>query len=357
MKHANIASHIRQLCSLGLDPAVIVPHVVEGVRCIAGADWGMFYFADADGNLTDLHCQNTEIFALLPRFLAGRHDPPEREIFGVDFKTCMTRGRSWENTTKYDARLLASSAFDEWWRPLGMRHSIEVTAVDGASGRGCGCLQLSRDRTCRPFSDDERTSITALGRHIAHALQAPHTIAARHSEFGMTGTVIVNRRGRIVMTDANAARMLALADNRPGMSVKLDPLVLPSWLMPIVQRLDGIHEEREMPPAKIERTGGAGRFVFRGYRLQDLASGSDGGLVAIYLQHHLPLALSVELNAFAMRLSAQQRRVCVEVVQGASYAQIGAKLSIRESTVVDHVRRIYEAIGVHSLDELKTKLS
>ncbi|GJH30403.1 LuxR C-terminal-related transcriptional regulator [Caballeronia novacaledonica] len=357
MKHSRLASHVRQLCSLGLDPAIVVPRVVEGVRRIAGADWGMFFFADDEGNLTDLHCENAEIFALLPRMLAHRHDPPEREIFGLDFKTFMARGRGWENTVSYDARLLASSTFDEWWRPLGMRHSIEITTVDGASGRGCGCLQLSRDRTCRPFSDDDRASIVALGRHIAHALQAPRAVAPDYSQRATAGTMIVDRRGKIVMTDCHAASLLALADNRPLMSAKLDPLTLPAWLTPVLHRLNDIHEERDTLPPRIQHTNAAGRFVFRAYRLQDLASDSDAGLIAIYLQHHLPLALAMESSTFTMGLSAQQRRVCAEAVTGASYSQIGIRLAIKESTVVDHMRRTYETLRVHSLDELKQKIA
>jgi hypothetical protein len=42
-KHAALSGHIRQLCSIGSDPHIVIPHVVEALRMLVGADWGMFF--------------------------------------------------------------------------------------------------------------------------------------------------------------------------------------------------------------------------------------------------------------------------------------------------------------------------
>lgn len=53
-KHVALAGHIRRLCSLGVDPHLVMPHVIQAAREIVGADWGMFFYADAYGTLTDI---------------------------------------------------------------------------------------------------------------------------------------------------------------------------------------------------------------------------------------------------------------------------------------------------------------
>jgi hypothetical protein len=45
-KHVALAGHIRRLCSLGVEPRLVIPHVIEAARHIVGADWGMFFYAD-----------------------------------------------------------------------------------------------------------------------------------------------------------------------------------------------------------------------------------------------------------------------------------------------------------------------
>ncbi|WNC88392.1 hypothetical protein RI103_11710 [Paraburkholderia sp. FT54] len=45
-KHTALAGHVRRLCSLGAEPHIVIPHVVETIRTLVGADWGMFFYAD-----------------------------------------------------------------------------------------------------------------------------------------------------------------------------------------------------------------------------------------------------------------------------------------------------------------------
>jgi DNA-binding CsgD family transcriptional regulator len=79
-------------------------------------------------------------------------------------------------------------------------------------------------------------------------------------------------------------------------------------------------------------------------------------MFALSIEHHAPIAATIDAAASKNGLSERQRRVCIEMLNGASYAEIGRMLDIKESTVVDHVRRIYEKLNVHSRDELKWKL-
>src|SRR5258705_2378764 len=65
-KHAALASHVRRLCLLGSEPRIVMPHVVEAIRKIAEAEWGMFFFANDAYELSDVYSQNDAVYDVLP---------------------------------------------------------------------------------------------------------------------------------------------------------------------------------------------------------------------------------------------------------------------------------------------------
>ena len=55
----------------------------------------------------------------------------------------------------------------------------------------------------------------------------------------------------------------------------------------------------------------------------------------------------------SLPLTAGQMAVCRELVQGHSQADIGRRLGVATATVVDHVRKAYQALDVRSVLELR----
>ena len=76
-------------------------------------------------------------------------------------------------------------------------------------------------------------------------------------------------------------------------------------------------------------------------------------LIAIHVEHFVPLELEIETRGFEFGLSERQRQLCTCLLHGRSYADIEQLLSIRHSTVIDHVRKIYAKLDVHSLSQLR----
>jgi DNA-binding CsgD family transcriptional regulator len=176
--------------------------------------------------------------------------------------------------------------------------------------------------------------------------------------FDTAGTALfmTDRNGKIVMSNPLAARLLALADNEPSSLPELADASLPPWLEPILDGARSRHSALEVPASAIERNNASGRFVFRAYRLHSVQQQSQPALFAISIEHRPPAAEAIAAAAARLGLSERQQRVCVEMINRASYAEIARMLGIKESTVVDHVRRIYEKLDVHSRDELNKKL-
>ena len=57
----------------------------------------------------------------------------------------------------------------------------------------------------------------------------------------------------------------------------------------------------------------------------------------------------------AYPLSIAQKKVCALLMQNLSQPQIAERLEISTHTVVDHVRKIYLKLDVHSVEELRSR--
>ena len=100
---------------------------------------------------------------------------------------------------------------------------------------------------------------------------------------------------------------------------------------------------------------GWGRFQFRLHALVDSDFHSDRlTAVAVHLQE--PLPLSVLRRAKDLALTVKQTEICLLLIKGLSYGAVAKQLSISSTTVVDHMRKVYEKVGVGSRSELVAML-
>ena len=340
-KHVALASHIRRLCSLAVEPHLVIPHVIEAARHIVGADWGMFFYADEHYAVSDVCSENEAVYALLPEYFAHFHNTErQEEVLGVTFSDAMRRGRGFGNSAHYDDALLSSEMYANLWRPLSMRHCLELTATDGT--RGWGSLLLSRASGCRPFSEKNHRDIEPLARHIAHALSRPVQPPLHESECSESAIVVVDDEGRLLLHNADSILLLALATGEPRAFYRHERL--PDWLAPLRSNLKRTWLGYPAPPATIERRNDAGRFRFKAYRCTDAAALQRDAAIVVYIEHFPPLRLTVERLGFALGLTERQRELCVQLVLGRSHSEIARDFALRESTVVDHVRKIYRRL-------------
>jgi DNA-binding CsgD family transcriptional regulator len=349
-KHAALAGHVRRLCSLGAEPRIVIPHVVETVRTLVGADWGMFFYANEHYALSEMFSQNEAIYDIMPMYMSEVHNTEKQaNAMGVDFTTAMRRGRGYENTARNDAALLKSTMYNELYRPMYIRHSLEMTAFDGK--RGWGSVTLKRMPNNRPFSERDLADIRPLSRHIAHALACPKARYLNHAENGRSSVIVVDDTGKIVLQNGAGMRMLALAGGEAASYAR--HMRLPDWLTPLVVNFNRISRGYAAGPPLHERFNAAGRFTFKAYRFDHADEMADRTLIAVYAEHFAPLAFEIETRGFQLGLSERQRQLCTYLLLQRSHGDIAQLMGIRESTVIDHVRKIYGKLDVHSLGQLK----
>ena len=188
-------------------------------------------------------------------------------------------------------------------------------------------------------------------RHIAHALACPKARYLNHTENGRSSVIVIDETGKIVLENGVGVRMLALASGEPVTSVR--HARLPDWLTPLVANFNGIWPGGAAAPPTHERCNAAGRFTFKAYRFDHADAMTDHTLIAIYAEHFAPLALEIETRGFQLGLSERQRQLCTYLLFERPHGDIAQLTGIRKSTVIDHVRKIYEKLDVHGLAQLK----
>jgi DNA-binding NarL/FixJ family response regulator len=112
-------------------------------------------------------------------------------------------------------------------------------------------------------------------------------------------------------------------------------------------------------PAVVSHGSAAGRFVATGRLLQPvagLAAPAGPSLVQLSLQRHEPHRVALERALRSLPITPGQVAVCRALYQGQAQARISQTLGVAPSTVVDHVRKAYRALDLHSVLDLRALL-
>ena len=98
-----------------------------------------------------------------------------------------------------------------------------------------------------------------------------------------------------------------------------------------------------------------GGFQFRLHQMSD-SKIHQNQLTAVTVHRQEPLYLGVFRGCRKLSLTEKQTEISLLLVNGLSYDVVAAQLCISSNTVVDHVRKIYEKVGIANRSELVTTL-
>jgi DNA-binding CsgD family transcriptional regulator len=108
-------------------------------------------------------------------------------------------------------------------------------------------------------------------------------------------------------------------------------------------------------PPRWSHTNANGRFSFRAHWLKPYTQ-EPGGLIGINIELQEPLELKILRALGDLPLSPVQKQVAALLAQGFSNELIGQRLHIKNSTVKDHISKIYTKLDLHNREELLPKL-
>jgi DNA-binding CsgD family transcriptional regulator len=242
--------------------------------------------------------------------------------------------------------LARSSRWRDCGQPVGMGDELRAAVVDE---RGCWMsFELLRASDDPPFRAEDANLMRDAAQILARSLRQAGFSATDQGgvEPGQTGVLLVDEHLQPQGFTQPAREWLALLNARE----QPEPTPLPTHVYAVVGRLlaaeAGDDPER---PARVRVRTRAGRWaVIEAARFE----GIDG---AIAVSVHAATAEDMlALVGRAHGLSARERELVAFVLEGLSTRELAERMFISRYTVQDHLKSVFDKLGVHSRRELVT---
>jgi DNA-binding CsgD family transcriptional regulator len=225
------------------------------------------------------------------------------------------------------------------WRPLGLDQEVRVLFLtpDGTAWGGAGIV-----RQGRAFTPRELEYLAGVAPVLATAtrLAVRAEVTGRHPAPG-PAVAVIGPDGALRSATAGARMWQERFDElAPGRF----RTVLRLMLSGMTSSASGVFEARL-------RDGTGAWAVLRATPLL----GDEGGDTAVTIEPaDARDLLQPMLHAFG--LTAREREVCEQVLAGLSTAAIAGALFISANTVQDHLKAVFDKVGVRSRRELVSRL-
>jgi DNA-binding CsgD family transcriptional regulator len=265
-----------------------------------------------------------------------------------------------------DDRAARSIRFREFMRPQGF--GDELRAAFRAGSRTWGVVGLYRDADRQPFDGEEVAILRAISEPVGRALRTHvRAVSPWLGQPSAPGLLVVDRHGRTVSANHDAECWLRdlwpeLADQAEDSVVtSLEPresadglIDVPNALIALVARARALAEGRDRVPARLRLRDGRGRWIVLHASALSGPASPDGSVAVV-----IEAAKSAEIAPIIIEsysLTPREREVLGAVARGGSTNEIAAELFLSPHTVRDHVKTVFEKVGVSSRGELVAKL-
>ncbi len=214
-----------------------------------------------------------------------------------------------------------------------------------------GMILIHRHES-RSFSTAEKAALCRLVPMIASALRIEENfnscaLATNESEAGL---VLFNGAMEIQSASCRGWKLMQLAQFNDSSG---DIASCHSGLIDRLRAHFGADGVSRTSQFVYQNSWGSFELVL--HRLCDAEIQPNQALaVSIYRQE--PLALNVLRGCRNVRLTEKQTEIALLLVKGHSYDVVAKQLRIRPTTVVDHVRKMYDKLGAVNRSELITAL-
>jgi DNA-binding CsgD family transcriptional regulator len=316
------------------------------IRAVIPFDRACWHNVDpATAMITTVYGDSAPATPLLPRLEYGDQDVNQyaalaRRSVTVGILSQATRG----DRTR-------SRRFREVLEPMGI--GDELTAAFVIDSMAWGCVRLYRHRGRPDFESTEAAFVAVISPALAEAFRRSLLLPglAVHEVTGGPGVILLDDRDRIEAVSASAQHWLREVIDIP----RTAETALPHPVYAVAARARSIHKAADRASGRLARarvpTRSGPWLILHGMRL----GGTTEGRTAVLVEP----ASSPELASLIVRaygLSNREREVLQRLVQGLSTKEIAATLGISAYTVADHLKGIFEKVGVQSRTELMARV-
>lgn len=349
---------VQRLAALGLPDRLAFPEFVNALSEIAAFETAAMLWLDPDHRPIDTYVTVDQAPELVTRYATRWFNADEATYYPCQMDMQRSPSLSVIRVSDYTPDFGETELYDEVYSGAGHHWIAGLALRDGQ--RPIGNLGLGRPREAPDFSDQEMRLLWLVRPYIEQALGRPHdpsTWPADDLEDD-TAILIVAADGRVQHASAGAWRLLHGAAGVPADLPLLRDRVY-DWARPLLQGLAGRVGDAlwgaGAEPARLDTVTAYGRFRLRAYAM-DPHNDDPGRPLVVHIERRLPLGLKMIRSPRFRGLTPREQDVARMLSTGLSYPLIGERLGMGASTVVTHVRKLGQKLGVGSREEIVSAL-
>jgi DNA-binding CsgD family transcriptional regulator len=334
-----------QRCYAGLDAMTLAREVVVGLKPVLAIDAAFVATVDPATLLFTAAAGEEPLTEAAELFLAnelGGHDVNRFAGLAADPVPVRTLDQATAGDRDQSARHATIM------RPLGLGDELRAALRTRQACWGVMCLH--REAGAAGFSRRDRDVIARIAPHVAEGLRRA-LLAAYPMDPQQAlghGVVILDAAGSVTSVNDAAERWLAqIPDSDWPSSCQLP---MPLLAAAAAAGHDQAGAERPAPAVRLRTTSGNWLSVHA-----SALHGPDGSATVLILEEPGPGEIT-SLILDSHGVTGGQAKVVALVLRGYSTKQIVSQLGISQYTVQEHLRAVFDKLGVRSRQELAAAL-
>ncbi len=344
-----VRREIIRLCHAGLDSRTLRIEIIKRLRKVIPID--VFFFTTADpATLLFTGVMVDEVLErATPQFIENEFLKDDVNKFSWLARSTTPVG-SLIQATQHE--LEQSPRYQEILAPLALGDELRAALI--TSGVCWGFLCLHRDRSSPHFTAAEAAFIGRLTPHIALGLRKALLLG------NTTGPPLPDEPGLLLLAEDLSVVAITPAAERWLTELRevnwSRKLALPPAIYAVAAHLQAMERSNYAQPTQMPRVrlrSISGHWLV--LHASHLSGPSAQGQIAVIFEVARPVEIA-PLIVQAYDLSKREGEIMQSVLRGLSTSEMADTFYISSHTVQDHLKAIFEKVGVHSRRELVGQL-